>query len=74
MVLCLIKQSRNKWKTKLYADGKLLVSVPITEGIFQGHLFSALLFVVALLSVTDVLGEAGMRYQLEKTNHLITRK
>ena len=34
-IIGLIKQSMNKWKTNLYADGKLLGSVPIRRGIFQ---------------------------------------
>ena len=33
-ILGIIKQRMNKWKTKLYADGKLLGSVPIRRGIF----------------------------------------
>ena len=32
-IVGLIKQSMNKWKTKLYADGELLRSVPIRRGI-----------------------------------------
>ena len=57
----------NKWKTKLYADGKLL-------GLFLGDSFSPLLFVIALLPLTHILKETGMGYQLEKNgakvNHL----
>ena len=34
-IIGLIKQSMNRWKTNLYADGKLLGSVPIRRGIFQ---------------------------------------
>ena len=64
----------NKWKTNLYADGKLLGSVPVRTGIFQGDSFSPLLFVIALLPVTHILRETGMGYQLEKNgakvNHL----
>ena len=51
----LIKQSMNKWKTNLYAEGKLLKSVPIRRGIFQGDLFSPLLFVIVLLSLVHIL-------------------
>ena len=73
-IIGLIKQSMNKWKTNLYADGKLLGSVPIRRGIFQGDSFSPLLFVIALLLLTHILGETGMGYQLEKNgakvNHL----
>ena len=61
-----IKQSLNKWKNNLYADGKLLRSVPIRRGIFQGDPFSPLLFAIALLPLTHRLKERGMGYQLEK--------
>ena len=73
-IIGLIKQSMNKWKTNLYADGKLIGSVPIRRGIFQGDSFSPLLFVIALLPLTHILRETGMGYQLEKNgakvNHL----
>ena len=63
----------NKWKTNLYADGKLLGSVPIRRGIFQGDSFPPLLF-IASLPLTHILRETGMGYQLEKNgakvNHL----
>ena len=74
-IIVLIKQSMNKWKTNLYADGKLLGSVPIRREIFQGDSFSPLLFVIALLPLIHKLIEAGMGYQLEKNgakvNHLL---
>ena len=70
----LIKQSMNRWKTNLHADGKLLESVPITRKILQGDSFSPLPFVIALLPLTYALRETGMGYQLEKNgakvNHL----
>ena len=53
----------SKWKTNLYADGKLLGSVPIRRGIFQGDLFSPSLFVIALLPLTHTLRETGVGYQ-----------
>ena len=73
-IIGFIKQSMNNWKTNLYADGKLLGSVPIRRGIFQGDSFSPLLFVTALLPLTHILRETGMGYQVEKNgakvNHL----
>ena len=39
-IISLIKQSKNRWKTNLYANEKLLRSVPIRRGIFQGDSFS----------------------------------
>ena len=74
-IIGLIKHSvMNKWKTNLHADGKLLGSVPIRRGIFQGDSFSPLLLAIALLPLTHILRETGMGYQLEKNgakvNHL----
>ena len=59
-IIGLIKQSMNKWKTNLYADGKVLGSVPIRRRIFQGDSFSPLLFVIALLPLTHILRETEM--------------
>ena len=59
-IICLIEQSMNKWKINFYADGKLLGSVPIRRGIFQGDSFEPLLCVIPLLSLTHILREAGM--------------
>ena len=73
-IIDLIKQSMKESKTNLYADEKLLGSVPIRRGIFQGDSFSPLLFVIVLLPLTHKLRETGMGYQLEKNgakvNHL----
>ena len=64
-IIGLIKQSMNKWKTNLYADGKLLGSVPSRRGIFQGDSFSPLLFVITLLPLTLILREIVTGYQLK---------
>ena len=56
----------NRWKNNLYTDRKLLRSVPIRRGIFQGDSFSSLLFVIVLLTLTHILRDTGMGYQLEK--------
>ena len=54
-IIGLIKQSMNKWKTNLYADGKLLGSAPIRRAIFQGYSFTSLLFVIPLLPMAHIL-------------------
>ena len=73
-IVGLIKQSMYRWKTNLYADGKLLGSVPIRRGMFQGDSFSSLLIVITLLPLAHILTEIGIVYQLEKNgakfNHL----
>ena len=67
-IIGLIKQSMNTWKTNLYADGKLLGSVPIRRGIFltishnNGDSFSPLLFVITLLPLTHILRDTEMGY------------
>ena len=61
-VIGLIKQSMNKSETNLYADGKLLGSVPIRRGIFQDDSLSPSLLVIALLPLTHILRETGMGY------------
>ena len=73
-IIGLIKQSMNKWKTNLHADGKLLGSVPIRRGIFQGDSFSQLLFLIALLPLTNALRETGMGYQLEKNGAKVSHQ
>ena len=65
-IIGLIKQSMNRQKTNLCADGKLLRSVPIRRAIFRGDQFSPLLFVIPLLPLTHILREIGIGYQLEK--------
>ena len=65
-IIGLIKQGINKWKTNLYADGKLHGSVPIMWRIFQGDSCSPLLFVITLLPLAHILKGTGMGYQLEK--------
>ena len=72
-IIGLIKESVNKWKTNLYADGRLLGSVPIPRGISQDYSFSPLLFVIALLQLTHILRETGKGYQLEKNGAKVNR-
>ena len=71
-IIGLIKQSMNKWKSNIYAVGKLLVSVPIRRGIFQGDSFSPSLCVIALLPLTHIFRETGMGYQLKKIEEKLT--
>ena len=74
-IIGLIEQSMIEWKINLYAFGKLLGSVPIKNGIFQGDLFSPLLFEISLLPLIHISRETRMGYQLEKNgtkvNHLL---
>ena len=47
----------DNWKTNLYADGKLLGSVPIKKGVLQVDSFSPL-----VLTLNNILRETGMEY------------
>ena len=71
LVECL-RKSMDSWRTNLFSDGKLLGTVSINRGIFQGDSFSPLLFVIALIPLTHVLREAKMGYQLEKNGPKIS--
>ena len=67
-----IKKSMGSWRTNLFSNGKLLGTVDINRGIFQGDSFSPLLFVIALIPLTYVLRETRMGYQLEKNGPKIS--
>ena len=49
-IIELIGKSMSNWRTNLFSDGKLLGSVKINRGIFQGDSFSPLMFVIAFNS------------------------
>ena len=70
-ITALIEKSMPSWKTNLYSDGKLLGSVKIKRGIFQGDSFSPLIFVIALIPISHVLRATKMGYQIEKNGPTI---
>lgn len=65
--------SKYKWKTtEFHANGKLLGSVLIRRRIFEWDSFLPLPFVIPLpLSLTHVLREIAMGYQLEKNGKTV---
>ena len=65
-IIELIGKSMSNWRTNLFSDGKLLGSVKINRGIFQGDSFSPLMFVIALIPITHILRASKMGYQIEK--------
>ena len=65
-IIELVEKSMPSWKTNLFSDGKLLGSVKIKRGIFQGDSFSPLMFIIALIPITHVLRSTKMGYQIEK--------
>lgn len=70
----LIENSMETWTVILTSANKTLGEVKVRRGILQGDSLSPLLFVVALLPLTEVLNERREGYQLERTskiNHLL---
>ena len=61
-----INTSIPSWSTNLYCNNSLLRNVKIRRGIFQGDLFSLILFVIALIPITLVLKKTNMGYNLSK--------
>ena len=59
-------------KTQLTACSKDLGEVPIRRGIFQGDSLSPLLFVIAMLPLSNVLNESAAGYQLSEKEGKIT--
>ena len=70
----LITQSMSTWRTKLESNGELLGEVSIKQGIFQGDSLSPLLFVMAMMPLTQVLRNSRPGYEFKnklKINHLL---
>ena len=70
-IIEIFENSMPSWKTNLFSDGKLLGTVKIKRGIFQGDSFSPLMFVMALIPITHVLRSTQMGYQIEKNGPTI---
>ena len=70
-----LKNTMPNWKTVLSRSGTRLGEVTIRKGIFQGDSLSPLLFTVAMIPKTRVLGRMKVGYQLKKRgsriNHLM---
>lgn len=60
------------WKTQLTAFGKDFSEVSVRRGIFQRDSLSPLLFVIAMLPLSNVLNESEAGYQLSKEEGKIT--
>ena len=71
----LLKNSMGNWKTELNAYGTTLGEVNIWRGIFQGDSLSPLLFIIAIIPLTQMLTQCDTGYQLgdghSKINHLL---
>ena len=62
------------WRVVLTCGAETLREVPIKTGIFQGNALSQLLFVIALISLTQILRTADPGYEFqtgETINHLL---
>ena len=71
----LIYNSMKGWNTKLTAGNQTLGEVNIRRGIFQGDSLSPLLFVLAMIPLSEVLRKTKLGYDLGigrgKLNHLL---
>ena len=69
-----IKKTMQTW-VELIAEGQNLAEVKIQRGIFQGDALSPLLFVIAMMPLSHILGKCTDEYKLsklqEKINHLV---
>ena len=69
----LLERSMKRWKTVLTADEKVLGTVKIKRGIFQGDSLSPLLFVMVMAPLTMILNEESKGYKLGNSGKLINR-
>ena len=71
----LLVNSMKKWKIMLCSGNFELGEVEIKGGIFQGDSLSPLVFVLALITLSLILGKAKAAYEFseskEKINHLL---
>ena len=68
-----IEKSMTNWKTDLTSYGKILATVNIKRGIFQGDILSPLIFILCIVSMTKILRHIRAGYMLDnvKINHLL---
>jgi hypothetical protein len=73
-VKVLIKNSMQKWNTRLESNGAVLGKVNVNRGIFQGDSLSPLLFVMSLIPLSLMLRRIKSGYNFKnktKINHLL---
>jgi Reverse transcriptase (RNA-dependent DNA polymerase) len=61
-----------KWTTELTSAGRMLGQVPIRRGIFQGDSLSPLLFIMAMIPISNTLNRMKKGYEMEKGNKMIS--
>ena len=71
----LLVKRMEKWKVMLCSGNSELSEVEMKQGIFQGDYLSPLVFVLALILLSLILGKAKAAYEFseskEKVNHLL---
>ena len=71
----MLSNSMKRWKVELTSGGQTLGEVNIRRGIFQGDSLSPILFVMALIPLSEILRKIKMGYSLGKDrgklNHLL---
>ena len=74
-IIKLLESTMPHWKTILTAGGEKLAEVNIKRGIFQGDSLSPLLFIIAMIPLSEVLKKMTTGYQVKKNgnkiNHLM---
>ena len=73
VVSCLGKMIKF-WKMELNCGSEALAEVPMKTGVFQGDALLPLLFVIALIPLTNILRTANHGYEFhtgEMINHLL---
>ena len=67
-----LKVAMNSWNTLLTVKGQILGQVQIQRGIFQRDSLSPLLFVAALITLTIILRQTQLGYQISKNTAKIS--
>ena len=72
-ILEFIEKSMTNWKTDLTSCGKILGTVNIRRGIFQGDSLSPLIFILCIVPMTKILRHMRAGYMLDnvKINRLL---
>ena len=67
----LLVNSMEKWKAMLCLGNSELDEVEIKQGIFQGDSSSLLVFLLALIPLSLILGKAKAAYEFSESNEMI---
>ena len=66
-----IEKTMNSWRVELTAGGISLVEEKIQRGIFHGEALSPLIFVIAMMPLSNILRKCTAGYKLSKSQEKI---